>query len=106
LCYPGSTVTSAARKVSRPGSTDKISISLDRVDLATLRQRARKLYGGNISAAVQEGVRRVREEEGREALALWLGDAGGASPEQRNALRREWKQESRRVPRRRRSRAS
>jgi SH3-like domain-containing protein len=51
------------------------------------------LYGGNISAVVAEGLRRVREEEGREALVTWLGDAGHATESERTALRSEWRQE-------------
>ena len=65
-------------------------MSLDRSDLAAVRRRARRLYGGNLSAVVAEGLQRVREEEGREALALWLGEAGDATPEERDAVRAEW----------------
>jgi hypothetical protein len=92
LCYSGSIVTAAAKKGHRSGRTDKISVSVERDDLAFLQRRARRLYGGNISAVVAEGVHRIREEEGREALVLWLGDAGSASPDQREAIRSEWKQ--------------
>jgi len=79
------------RHRSRSGRTAKISISLDRRDLALLRGRARRLFEGNLSAVIAEGVRRVREEEGREALLAWLGDAARTSPEQREAVRSEWR---------------
>ena len=79
------------RHRSRSGRTAKISISLDRRDLALLRGRARRLFEGNLSAVIAEGVRRVREEEGREALLGWLGDAARTSPEQREAVRSEWR---------------
>jgi hypothetical protein len=79
------------RPRSRSGRTAKISISLDRRDLALLRGRARRLFEGNLSAVIAEGVRRVREEEGREALLGWLGDAARTSPEQREAVRHEWR---------------
>jgi len=92
LCYPGSTMAAPVKKAQRAGQTEKISVSLAHADLAALRRRARRLYGGNLSAAVAEGVRRIHEEEGREALAAWLGDAGEASPEERDALRAEWRQ--------------
>ncbi len=75
---------------SRAGRTEKISVSLDRSDVRALRSRAKKLYGGNLSAAVAEGARRIREEEGREALLIWLGDAAEATPEELDALRAEW----------------
>lgn len=74
----------------RPGRTEKISISLDRSDLSLLQRRARRLYGGNLSAAISEGVQRVKEEEGREALVAWLGDAARTTPAERDAVRAEW----------------
>jgi hypothetical protein len=80
----------ATFRAVRAGRTDKISVSLDRKDLAAIRARARRLYGGNLSAVVAEGIRRVREEEGREALVAWLGEAGQATPEERDAIRAEW----------------
>jgi len=95
----------AAKKTERSGRTDKISVSLERADLKALRRRARKLYGGNLSAVIAEGVQRIREEEDREALVDWLGDAGRASAEQRGRVRAEWAGERarRRVTRRRKS---
>jgi len=74
----------------RPGSTEKISISIDVADLAVLRRRARKLYSGNLSAAVGEGVIYIREQEGREGLVRWLGKAGQATEAERARLRSEW----------------
>ena len=75
----------------RAGRTEKISISLDRAELSLMRKRARRLYGGNLSAVVAEGVRRIREEEGREALVAWLGDAAVSTDEQRQSIRNEWR---------------
>ncbi len=75
---------------TRAGNTDKISVSLDRADVLVLRERADRIYGGNLSAAVAEGVRRLREEQGREALVQWLGDAAHATAEEREALIAEW----------------
>ena len=69
----------------------KISISLDPADLAAVRRRARRLHGGSVSAALAEGVQRLREEEGREALVTWLGDAGRATPEERESIRATWR---------------
>lgn len=85
----------------RAGRTDKVSISFDRSDLRLLRKRARRLYGGNLSAVVAEGVRRIRENEGREALVAWLGDLADATPEQRESIRAEWRGDSIRRRRRR-----
>jgi hypothetical protein len=92
-----------AKKPRRAGQTDKISVSIERSDLSALRRRAQRLYGGNLSAVIAEGVRRVREEEGREALAKWLGDAGSATPAERAAVRAEWKGEGAPAKRRRKA---
>ena len=84
-------MSSSAKSSARAGTTDKVSVSIDRADLAVLRKRARRLYRGNLSAVVAEGIRRIREDEGREALVAWLGDAGAAPADVRDALRAEWK---------------
>lgn len=85
-------------RLARAGTTEKVSISIDRSELAAMRKRARRLYGGNLSAVVAEGLRRVREEEGREALLDWLGEAAQATPSELDAIRSEWRSA---VPRRR-----
>jgi hypothetical protein len=92
------------RAQPRVGRTEKISVSIDRADLPALHQRAKRLYGGNLSAVIAEGVRRIREEEGREALVAWLGDAGKTTPEEGQAIRSEWRGDAV-SPRRRRRRA-
>ncbi len=66
-------------------------MSLDRGDLLALRRRAAKLYGGNLSAAIAEAARRIREEEGREALLAWLGDAAASTAAEQEAIRAEWR---------------
>jgi len=81
-------------RAGRAGTTEKVSISIDVADLAVLRRRARKLYRGNLSAAVGEGVLHIREQEGREALVRWLGKAGQATDRERAALRAEWQPET------------
>ena len=94
LCYRGGTMPSIKRTVGqgsrRPGRTEKISVSLDRADVSLLQKRARRLYGGNLSAAIADGVQRVKEEEGREALVGWLGEAASLTSEQRDSIRAEW----------------
>jgi hypothetical protein len=81
---------SAGIGAARSGRTEKISVSLDRTDLQALRRRAKRLYGGNVSAAIAEGIRRIREEEGREKLVAWLGESGKTTDEGREAIRAEW----------------
>jgi hypothetical protein len=94
MCYHGGTMagrTKESRSSERAGRTEKISISIDRLDLEALRRRAKQLYDGNLSAAVAEGARRIREQEAREALVAWLGPASEATPEEREAIRAEWR---------------
>jgi hypothetical protein len=87
--------TKANEGAARPGRTEKVSVSLDRVDMKALRRRAKKLYGGNLSAAIAEGARRIREEEGREALVAWLGEASKTTAAEREAILAEWRGEGR-----------
>lgn len=79
------------RTRERSGRAVKISVSLDPADLAAVRRRARRFHGGSVSAALAEGVHWLREEEGREALVAWLGDAGRAMPEERDSIRATWR---------------
>lgn len=85
------TKLAGARARTRAGRTEKISVSLDKGDLDALRRRAKKLYGGNLSAAIAEGARRIREQEGREALLAWLGPAADLTEDQRAAIHTEWR---------------
>jgi hypothetical protein len=95
--------TKRPRSSARPGRTEKISVSIDHADLDALKRRAKRLYGGNLSAAVAEGARRIREQEDREALVAWLGPAAQVTSEEQEAIRAEWRgteQPSRGRPRR------
>jgi hypothetical protein len=51
----------------------KVSISIEDADLRWLKKRAKRLHGGNLSAAVAEGTRLVRH---REALGTLLDELG------------------------------
>src|SRR2546422_7801035 len=68
------------RHRSRSGRTAKISISLDRRDLALLRGRARRLFEGNLSAVIAEGGRRGRGGEGGGGAAPRVGGGGRGKP--------------------------
>jgi hypothetical protein len=81
----------AKQTAGRAGKTEKVSVSLDHADLALLRKRARRLHGGNLSAALADGIRRLREEEGREALVAWLGEAATTTEAEREAIHAEWR---------------
>jgi hypothetical protein len=76
----------------RSGRTVKLSISIDRDDLEHLRKRAKRLSGGNVSAAITDMIRIAGQWEGRQALAKWLGE-GREEPSAAamNAIRAEWR---------------
>src|SRR5262249_43504540 len=67
LCYRGSTMQ------KRAGRTAKVSISIDREDLKALKQRAKRLHGGNVSAVIAELAADARLLEGMSDLVEWLG---------------------------------
>lgn len=75
----------------------KVSVSLDTRDFDLLKKRAKKVSGGNISAALTDMIRIAAEWEGRESLAKWLGE-GREEPsvETMELLRAEWRGDSRR----------
>ncbi|HEV3189039.1 MAG TPA: hypothetical protein VGY54_01010 [Polyangiaceae bacterium] len=66
----------------------KVSISIDDADLKWLKRRARRIHGGNLSAAVAEGTRLVRHNEALGALLDKLG-APELSPHERAKLTEE-----------------
>ena len=89
-----------AARTARAGNTDKVSVSIDRADLRFLRKRAERLYAGNLSAVIAEGVRRIREEEGREALVEWLGSAADMTEAEASTIRSEWQRSPKKARRR------
>jgi hypothetical protein len=76
----------------RPGHTVKLSISIDQADFELLQQRAKRLSGGNVSAAIADMIHIAREWDGREALAAWLGEGREEpSAETMDRVRAEWR---------------
>lgn len=66
----------------------KTSISIDDDDLAWLKRRARKLHGGNLSAAIGEGTRLLRHLDRMRTLLDAVG-APELTDAEREALDRE-----------------
>ena len=66
--YPGRTMAQR-----RAGRTVKVSVSLDRQDVAALKRRAAESYGGNLSAAFSEAAKWLRQREARRRLVDALG---------------------------------
>ena len=73
----------------RPGTTKKISISLDADILTALKKRARRLHEGNLSAVIAELAADAALLEGMQAL---LDSLGGATltDEDRARIDAEW----------------
>lgn len=78
----------------REGATEKISISLSRRDLASLKKRAKRLYAGNVSAVVAELAADAALLEGMHELVNYLGGPS-LTDRERQAIDREW---SRQIP--------
>ena len=101
LDYHGRTMTQ-----KRAGTTVKVSVSLDKEDVAALKRRARESYDGNLSAAFAEAARWIRQREARREL---IDDLGGPTltPESAAAIDTEQRGGPRYEPKRsRRKRAA
>ena len=57
----------------RAGTTVKVSVSLDKEDLAALKRQAKESFQGNLSAAFAEAARWIRQREARRRLIAKLG---------------------------------
>jgi hypothetical protein len=73
----------------REGVTEKISISLSRSALASLKKRAKRLYAGNVSAVIAELAADAALLEGMHELVGWLGGPS-LTDREREAIDREW----------------
>jgi hypothetical protein len=73
----------------RAGVTQKISVSLSRSDLASLKKRAKRLYAGNVSAVIAELAADAALLEGMHELVGWLGGPS-LTDRERKELDREW----------------
>ena len=67
----------------------KISVSIAEDDLTILRRRAKRLYGGNLSAVIHEMAQKTKKQEAMEKL---VGSLGGPSltDAARLAIDAEW----------------
>jgi hypothetical protein len=58
---------------ARAGITKKVSLSVHRDDLAMLKERARRLYGGNVSAVFAELIAAIKRREAWVKALAWYG---------------------------------
>jgi len=56
-------------------------------------RRARRSHGGDLSAAIADACVACVRTRGRQALLAWRGHAADTTPEQRDAIRAEWRGE-------------
>jgi hypothetical protein len=76
----------------RKVETGKVSVTVTAEDLKLLRARAKRLHRGNLSAAVADGVSRLREEEATHRLLERL-DASPLSDARYEEIVGEWRGE-------------
>ncbi len=57
----------------REVETTKISIAITQQDLRVFRSRAKRLHGGNLSAAISDAAAKLRREEAAHRLLARLG---------------------------------
>jgi hypothetical protein len=89
----------------RAGLTEKISVSLSRSDLASLKKRAKRLYAGNVSAVIAELAADAALLEGMHELVGFLGGPSLTNRE-REAIDREWSRQPRASRRARKGKAA
>jgi len=89
----------------RAGVTTKISVSLSRSDLASLKKRAKRLYDGNVSAVISELAADAALLEGMHELVGWLGGPS-LTDRERKEIDREWSSPTRAPKRSRKNRAA
>jgi hypothetical protein len=80
----------AAAREPRPGGTTRLSISLPTEEAKLLAQRARRVYGGNVSRVISEALRYVAYEEGRDALIASFGRKGKVTRAEAKQLEADW----------------
>ncbi len=67
----------------------KVSVSVAQEDLIILRRRAKRLYGGNISAVIHEMAQKTKKQEAMDRLIASLGGPT-LTDEARRAIDAEW----------------
>jgi len=73
----------------RAGITKKVSLSVNREDLAVLKKRAKRLHGGNVSAVFAELIAEIKRRESWDRAVAWYGEPLELSDEERASIDRE-----------------
>jgi hypothetical protein len=75
--------------MKRSGTTEKVSVSLQRELLKTLKRRAKRLYAGNLSAVLTEVAEAAARLEAQDDLIRHFG-WGPLSDAERAEIDAEW----------------
>lgn len=75
--------------VKRAGVTKKVSLSVNRADLAMLKKRANRLHGGNVSAVFAELITEIKRRESWDRAVGWYGEPIELNDEERVSIDRE-----------------
>jgi hypothetical protein len=73
----------------RAGVTEKVSLSINREDLAVLKKRAKRLHGGNVSAVFAELIAEIKRREAWERAVKWYGGSLELGDAERASIDRE-----------------
>ena len=73
----------------RAGVTRKVSLSVNREDLAVLKRRAKRLHGGNVSAVFADLIAELRRREAWDRAVAWYGEPLDLAPREQAAIDRE-----------------
>jgi hypothetical protein len=61
------------KRKRRPGATETFSVSIDTKTKAMLKARAKRLYGGNMSALITELGREAERRDAFDRIREWAG---------------------------------
>jgi hypothetical protein len=92
----GSCTTVWRTMAKRAGVTSKVSLSVHRDDLEILKRRAKRLYGGNVSAVFAELIATIKRQEAWGKAVAWYGKPIVLSDEDREGIDRELLREGQR----------
>ena len=87
----------------RAGVTRKVSLSVNREDLAMLKNRAKRLHGGNVSAVFADLIAEIRRREAWDRAVAWYGEPLALTDAEKTVIDRELLGTARKRPRKRRA---
>lgn len=73
----------------RAGVTRKVSLSVHKDDLAIIKERAKRLHDGNVSAVFAELIDAIKRQEAWGRAVAWYGKPIALSEAEREMIDRE-----------------